>query len=194
MAVGNLGTAGNDELFGDTELNLTGLGADNRMFALAGDGTMYAWGQGHAVLHGGPDDDRVTVWCEPDPDGPSPLPGAPNQIFDVLLGAGRDVMEFNAWGDGSIGWARLDDLDRGQDRLAVSVYDEAAGRTIETAEAFNLLDANRDGRLTGDDGATFFGEVFADEAGLHLRLQDDWLSLAGETTLVASDFEMTAVA
>jgi hypothetical protein len=36
--------------------------------------------------------------------------------------------------------------------------------------------------------------VFADEAGLHLRLQDDWLSLAGETTLVASDFEMNTIA
>jgi Ca2+-binding RTX toxin-like protein len=164
-------------------------------FGGAGDDVIAGPVEGNAVLDGGTGDDDVKFWFARDLVAPAPFPDAPGQIIDVALGAGADGALITARVGSGVGWARISDFAVGEDRLELGVY---AGDTLvlDTAGAFAVLDVTRDGRLDAADGGAGSptGEVLQDQDGLHIRLSDDWLSLAGVESLAASDFVMTGIA
>jgi Ca2+-binding RTX toxin-like protein len=161
----------------------------------SGNDTFEAYAPGHATLHGGTGDDRYDLVCQADWTGAGPsLPGIPTQTYDIRTGVGADQVKL--WGqvDGAIAWARIEDFTPDRDLLEIAYFNPSTGEWNDVDQVFDRLDTNDDQALDTSDGPTDFGEVLVDAYGVHLRTGDDWLSLKGHESLMASDFDLTGVA
>ena len=102
-------------------------------------------------------------------------------------GRGADTFTAMAFADGIGGTVVVTDFVPGQDKVGVSL-DYTDGTWLERSTIWAVLDTNGDGTLGNDTPWDGNSAVTVGDDGLTIRLHEDTVTIAGITSLSASDW------